>query len=197
MSRSATTVLMSSIAFANPNYYVNIGMAKPYAPDDFQKNWRSGYDIGAGIGFNVKPTLELQGELLYDNFQLNDNAYLGDVTTDDDLFASVMGGSISVFSLYANVKYLSHLKNNDTFTPYLLGGVGLASKMTGEKEVMTELLEYSDKEERVTTAAAAVGLGVEIVMGARTSFVIEGRFNILFTDETTVYFPLKLGIVIH
>jgi opacity protein-like surface antigen len=190
-------VLTTSLAFANPNYYANIGMSKPYAPENFQKNWRSGFNLGTGIGYNVKPTLELQGEFLYDNFQLDDNAFLGDVTTDDDIFASVMGGSVSILSLYVNAKFLSPLKTNDTITPYLIGGVGLVSKMTGEKEIMTELLEYIEPKESTTTAAAGLGIGVEIVMGARTSFVVEGRFNVLFTDETTVYFPLKLGIVIR
>lgn len=190
-------VLTTSLAFANPNYYANIGMSKPYAPENFQKNWRSGFNIGAGIGYNVKPTLEIQGELLYDNFQLDDYAFLGDIAEDDDPFASVMGGSVSILSLYVNAKFLSPLKTNDTITPYLIGGVGLVSKMTGEKEIMTELLEYIEPKESTTTAAAGLGIGVEIVMGARTSFVVEGRFNVLFTDETTVYFPLKLGIVIR
>ena len=62
---------------------------------------------------------------------------------------------------------------------------------------MTEDDMYTVPKESQTTAAAGMGLGLEIVMGTRTSFVVEGRFNVLFTDKTTVYFPLKLGIVIR
>ncbi len=191
-------LFLTATLFANPNYYVNIGMSKPYAPDEFQKNWRSGYNLGAGIGYNLKPRLELQGEFFFDNFQLDDNAFLGDITEDDDLFASVMGGSVSIVSFYANVKYLSPLEKSSTLTPYLIGGIGFASKMIGEMDVTTgELDPYTIEKETYAAAAAGIGLGVEIVMGARTSFVVEGRFNILFTDEATVYMPLKLGIVIR
>jgi hypothetical protein len=69
--------------------------------------------------------------------------------------------------------------------------------MIGEREVTTESEMFTVPQESQTALATGVGLGVEIVMGGRTSFVVEGRFNVLLTDETTVYFPLKLGIVIH
>lgn len=193
----AGVLVTTSLAIANPNYYANIGMSKPYAPDDFQKNWRSGYNLGAAVGYNVTSHLELQGEFFFDNFQLDDNAYLGDVAADDDLYASVTGGSVSILTVYANVKYLSPLQNKKTMTPYLIGGVGFASMITGEMDVATEIGEYTVAKDTQTALAAGVGLGVEILMGARTSFVIEGRFNILMTDETSVYLPLKLGIVIR
>ncbi len=190
-------LLTSTFLFANPNYYVNLGMSKPYAPDDFQKNWRSGFNLGAGLGYNLSPKFEVQAELFYDNFQLDDNAFLGDITKSNDPFASVLGGSTSIFTFFANAKILSPLKNNSSFTPYLIGGVGIASKSIGEMDITTEDMQFVIAKDSETTVSAGAGLGVEIVMGARTSFVIEGRFNALFTDETTVYLPVKLGIVIR
>ena len=191
------TFLATSSIFANPNYYANIGISKPFAPDDFQENWRSGFNVGLGLGYNLSPKFEIQGEFLYDTFQLDDNNFLNGITDANDVFSSVTGGEASLYGLYANFKYLSPLQKNTTLTPYMVGSLGLVSKNIAEMRVMTEDDMYTIPKESQTTAAVGMGLGLEIVMGNRTSFVVEGRFNVLFTDETTVYFPLKLGIVIR
>jgi len=184
-------------ALANPNYYANIGMSKPFAPEVFQEDWRAGFNIGTGIGYNFSPKFEIQGELLYDNFQLDDNSFLNGITDANDFYASVSGGTTSLIGLYANFKYLSPLKNKATLTPYIVGSLGIVNKSIAEFKVTTEEEMYTIPKESQTIPAAGMGLGVEFVMGKSTSFVVEGRFNVLLTDETTVYFPLKLGIVIR
>ena len=190
-------LLTCSFVVANPSYYATLGMSKPFAPDDFQKNWRAGFNIGAAIGYSFSSHLEVQGEFLYDNFPLDDLSYLGDFTDVNSFYASVSGGTASLLGFYANVKYLSPLQKDATLTPYLIGELGLGTLMIGEREVTTESEMFTVPQESQTALATGLGLGVEIVMGGRTSFVVEGRFNVLLTDETTVYFPLKLGIVIH
>ena len=64
-------------------------------------------------------------------------------------------------------------------------------------DVTTAETMYTIPKESLTALATGIGLGVEFFMGKRTYFVIEGRFNALLTDDTTVYFPLKLGIVVR
>ncbi|MBN1480904.1 outer membrane beta-barrel protein [candidate division KSB1 bacterium] len=202
MSRFAKIIVVMiitacSFVYANPNYYVNIGMSKPFAPDDFQNHWRSGFNVGLGLGYNFSPKFEIQGEFLYDNFQLDDIAFLNDITGNNDVYASVAGGGASLYAVYANFKYLSPIERNTSLTPYIVGSLGLAAQQIAEKKVTVEEGPYTIPKESQTSPGVGLGIGVEIVMGGRTSFVVEGRFNILFTDETTVYFPLKLGIVIR
>lgn len=192
-----TVIMCCSYAFANPNYYVNIGMSKPFAPDDFQNHWRSGFNVGLGLGHNFSPKFEIQGELLYDNFQLDDIAFLNNISDKNDLYASVAGGGTSLYAVYANFKYLSPLERNTFLTPYIVGCLGLAAQQIAEMKVTVEEGPYTISKESQAALAAGLGIGVEIVMGGRTSFVVEGRFNVLFTEKTTVYFPLKLGIVIR
>ena len=185
-----------ALVFAAPNYYANIGMSKPFAPEPFRNDWRSGFNLGAGIGFNVSPKFEIQGEVLYDFFQLDDNSYLKNIT-DNIAYASVSGGETSILTLSANFKYFSPISDDARVTPFLVGTVGAASKIISEKNINTEERQYTETKESNTIPAFGAGLGVEIEMGGNTYFVIEGRFNVLLTEETTVYMPLKLGIVIR
>ncbi|MBN1559475.1 hypothetical protein JW998_04450, partial [candidate division KSB1 bacterium] len=82
-------------------------------------------------------------------------------------------------------------------TPYLVAGLGIVAKNIGEMDVTTAEEMFTIAKESQTSVGAGIGIGVEILMGKRTYFVVEGRFNALLTDEATVYFPLKLGIVIR
>lgn len=189
-------VCLPALLVAGPNYYANIGMTKPFAPEPFRTDWRSGFNLGAGIGFNLSPKFEIQGEVLYDYLQLDDNSYLNNVT-DNIAYAAVSGGETSILSLSANFKYFSPINDQARAVPFLVGTLGVASKTINERRVTTADQQFVEPKETDTVPALGAGLGLEIEMGGNTYFVIEGRFNVLLTDKTTVYAPLKLGIVIR
>lgn len=188
--------LTPAVFAASPNYYVNIGMTKPFAPETFNTDWRSGFNLGAGLGFNVSPKFEIQGEILYDYLQLDDNSFLTDIA-DNMAYASVSGGETSILTASANLKYFSPIGEEARATPFLVGTFGFASKVIREKKINTEESSFTEPKVTENVPAVGAGLGLEIEMGENTYFVVEGRFNVLFTEETTVYLPLKLGIVIR
>ena len=188
---------LTSILSARPKYYFNIGMTKPFAPEDFLTNWRSGYQIGAGIGFMLGDRLEIIPGLYYSNFSLNDANFLsGYLNDDEEVFSSVTGGTTNIFDVSADLKYVVPTKSASKITPYLIGGVGFASHIVTEKNITTSTDPITEEKQSNQIACAGAGIGFEFIMGKNTYFVVEGRFNMLFTDETTVYAPIKLGIMI-
>ena len=187
--------LLPTFSPSAPRFYVNTGISNPYAPDTFTNHWRSGYNLGLGAGYPLSTNLEIIGQFHYDNFQLDDISYLKDIT-DSDLYASATGGSTWIAGFLADLKLYSPLSEKSTITPYLVGGLGLFTKTIQKIRITLEEGTYEETKESDMPFGAGLGLGAEILMGKRTYFIVEGRFNVLFTDETTVYMPIKLGISI-
>lgn len=203
MNKSIGRIIMAALAVfsasstAGTRYFVNTGISKPFSPAVFKDQWRSGYNLGAGIGFQLTPKFEIEGEFLLHQMQLDDNAYLRRVTLSDDLYSAVSGGTVSIMELSANMKYMVPSAKNNQVTPYLLVAVGIADKIISAKEVTTEDKSFTEPRETSLAPSAGLGMGFEIIMAKNTSLVIEGGFHFLFAQETTIYFPLKFGIVLH
>jgi hypothetical protein len=191
--------LIGTAAFADagPRYFFNTGMSKPFSPTDFRNQWRSGFNLGAGVGFQLAPKIEIEAEFLVHQMQLDDNAYLSNVTSSDDLYSAVTGGTTTIVDLSANFKYLVPSPSDNQITPYLLGVVGIADQITSKKDVTTQDLNYTEARESTVAPMAGLGLGFEIALSDNTSLVIEGSFHFLFAQETTIYFPFKFGIVLN
>lgn len=189
-------LLISASLMAGPKYYVNTGISKPFAPEKFSGNWRTGFEIGGGLGFMLSEKIEVVPGIHYNNFSLNDANFLDTYIGNDDIYSSVSGGAAHIFDLGIDFKYLVPTQNNHKVTPYLICGAGYAGHVISKKDIVIETGSDIDAKQSTQTGWAAGGIGFEIVMGKNTYFVVEGRFNILFTDETTVFAPIKFGILI-
>ena len=64
------------------------------------------------------------------------------------------------------------------------------------KEIITSAQTFTEEKQTAHKSWVGAGLGFEILMGGNTYFFLEGRFNLLFADESTVFAPLKFGIII-
>jgi hypothetical protein len=187
----------TAVLAARPRYFFNTGMTKPFSPTVFRNQWRSGFNLGAGIGFQLAPKFELEGEFLVHQMQLDDAAYLNNITSSDDLYSAVTGGTTTILDFSANMKYMVPSPSANQVTPYLLGVFGIADQITTKKDVTTQDLNFSEARESTLAPMAGLGLGFEIALSTNTSLVIEGGFHFLFAKETTIYFPLKFGIVLN
>jgi len=185
-------IVLSAALVAGPKFYVNTGISKPFAPESFLRNWRSGYEIGGGVGWMLKDNIEIIP------------SFLDDFIGDDAVYSSVSGGTTHIIDIGADIKWLVPAKNVSKVTPYVTGGLGYALYNVGEKEIITSAQTFTEEkqtahtEEKQTAHKSWVGagLGFEILMGGNTYFFLEGRFNLLFADESTVFAPLKFGIII-
>ncbi|MDZ7316038.1 MAG: hypothetical protein ONB24_07940 [candidate division KSB1 bacterium] len=188
------SLLFAVYGAAAPRYSVTLGMSKPFAPEELQRYWRSGFNLAAGIGVKLKPQLELQGELLYNRLELDDTAFLGNITSATDVYSSVSGGATSITELSARLKYFS--QSIKSTTPYLYLSLGGGLKVIAEKEVTTADRNYKEPRDSVFSPSTGIGLGAEVKMAKNSLLVVEGGFQLLWTDPTTVYLPLKIGVIV-
>ncbi len=189
-------IVLSAALVAGPKFYVNTGISKPFAPESFLRNWRSGYEIGGGVGWMLKDNIEIIPGLHYNNFAMNDASFLDDFIGDDAVYSSVSGGTTHIIDIGADIKWLVPAKSISKVTPYVTGGLGYALYNVGEKEIITSAQTFTEEKQTAHKSWVGAGLGFEILMGGNTYFFLEGRFNLLFADESTVFAPLKFGIII-
>ncbi len=192
----AGCLLLVTIAVAQPNYYFNTAIVKPFAPDDVQKYYLTGGDVGVGMGWNLSEKFELGASFAYEFFSLDDNTYLTD-QVGNDAYASVGDGDMNVMALMADARILSPHPEKEHIVPFIVGSVGLARRFIAEKELMTadEIRMIAAEEDIVP--AAGIGIGATIDLGDKTAFFVELRAMALFTDEITAYVPLKFGMSIR
>jgi hypothetical protein len=101
--------------------YINTGFSIPSAPDNFSDYWKTGFNIGGGIGFPIIPNLRFQVDLEYNSFAINKDAFDNDfIYGGTDI--SISGGTASILTAAANLKALISTGSSSK-TPYFIGGV--------------------------------------------------------------------------
>ncbi len=189
---------------AKMSYYAGVGMTKNYAPEDFNKYWREGFNIDAGIGRQIAPRIELQGKITFNSFDLNATNYVdyGDLsisTIKDSLgYKTANGGQTTILSFMLNTKVLFPPKKASKAIPYFTAGIGYSRLHFKEITVQSsiDIQDVPSNTENVLTTG--IGIGFDIDVTKRTDLFLEGRFDILLTEnKSTVIFPVKFGVAIR
>jgi len=199
---SATLVFAQD--YSKMNYYAGVGITKNYAPEDFNKYWREGFNIDAGIGRDIASRIELQGKLTFNSFDLNTTNYvdygnLSVPTIYDTLgYKTANGGQATMLSFMINAKLLFPPKRSSKAVPYFIAGIGYSRLHFEQIDVQSSMdtkIVPASTENVLTTG---IGIGFDIDVTKRTDLYLEGRFDVLFTEnESTVVFPIKFGVAIH
>lgn len=193
----ATTQLANSqVHFGFQATGANINVPKPL-------NEIYGFGYGGGVHMDVSlPVLlafRLQGD--YVRFSADQGKYqqllsslVGGSAAND---FSIDGGSISVWSVFANVK--STILPLPVISPYLTGGAGVANLSAADATV-----KYQNQPVQggtipgikgETNFSANVGAGVDLKLGIE--LYIEARYTWIFTSgETSTYIPVSIGITL-
>ena len=178
-------------------YSFYTGFSKPASPADFQKSWRSGYFLGAGLGKPIASRLQAHLYLDYSNFALDDRNYM----QSRELISAetvIEGGMASITALFVDVKLLYPTPRLSKVTPYLVAGGGWFHLYHEEITVFSGAGDSRIAGFSEDAFGAGFGFGFNVFVEGITSLFAEVRFNVGLTeDETTVVLPIKLGFSIH
>ena len=106
-------------------YQISSGFSNPISPDNFDTNWKTGYNIGLGIDYALDDHFQLSSSLQFDRFGL-------DLKNRDVVIFEQSGivapplvdyGDANAITLMLNIKY-SPFKGQ-VVVPYVTGGLGL------------------------------------------------------------------------
>ncbi len=190
-------LLMFAVTPASANdfrYLFNAGVSYPLAPGAFNDNWQIGFNLGLGLERRIDGPWYWQISFDYNNFGIEEEQYTKWAGYYEPGL-SVDGGTTSIIVVGANLKrMMTRARSGEA--PYLIGGVGLyrfqlADGYFATRDTSINIVSYSEN-----SVGANIGAGVDVRIGARTSFYLEARYFIGFTsDEATQHVPFRVGII--
>jgi hypothetical protein len=175
-------------------YLFNTGVSYPLAPKVFSENWKIGFNLGIGIERQLSGPWSGQLYFDYNNFEIGDEQFTKFLGFNEPGL-SINGGTASILAVSANVKYLMGRARSGE-APYLIGGFGLYRFTVGDGSFATTDTTVIILSSYENTIGSNIGVGIDVRIGARTSFYIEGRYFLGFTNgNSTHHIPLRVGII--
>jgi opacity protein-like surface antigen len=176
-----------------PSFFVNAGFSIPSAPDEFSDYWKTGFNIGGGIGHSLTPNVQFQGIVEYNSFGFDGDKLLEDYGYGGTGI-SVSGGTASIVTASANLKTLLSAGKSSS-TPYFIGSLSFFRLSTSDATVSYMGMSETVDGDSETAAGVAFGAGINIEMNPNMNLFIEGKYGVGFTEnESTQYLPLKVGL---
>jgi opacity protein-like surface antigen len=174
--------------------YLNSGLALPSAPNEFSSYWKTGFNIGGGVGFPITNNVKFVGSILYGRFGFD-----GEKLMTDNGFGGyglqINGGEASILMLSAGYKIkLTNTPNR--VVPFICADAGLfrisTSNATMSYQGQTETVTADGGETKLGFDA---GAGLNINLTPRTDLVLGAKIVIGLTKgQSTSYFPILIGL---
>jgi opacity protein-like surface antigen len=173
--------------------FINTGFSIPTAPDEFSDYWKTGFNIGGGIGFPIIRNLRFQVDLEYNSFAFDEDTFIDDLSYGGTGI-SISGGTASILTAAVNLKALIPTGSYSK-TPYLIGGVSFFALSISDGTVRYEQYTRTIGGDSDPAIGLSLGAGISFVMNPNMNIFIEARYGIGFTeDEDTQYIPFKVGL---
>jgi opacity protein-like surface antigen len=171
------------------------GISFPSQPAIFNDYWRFGYNIGGGFSQRFTPVFSAGLLLNYSSFPFSDDKFLRDLGIEGS-GVEVDGGSTTIITVTAFAK-ARFTDSYNKLAPYLQGGIGYLLLTSGEMNLSYGYQSETIESESETALSLLFGGGLEIPISLNKYFFIELNYCLGFTkEEQTVYFPLKIGLVL-
>ena len=172
------------------------GISIPYLPEEYRTYWKTGYNIGGGIGYSLDPgsigygsvfvTVEY-GRTNFDGKKYNDSLkVLHPMDT-------AIGGPVKLVNLMLNFKG-SFSSTKKTIAPYFLMGVGFMYYSVGEIYVSpdTSLIVAGINKGAVSWS---FGVGIEVPVGESARVFVQAKSLLGVSDPTRQNFPITAGLL--
>jgi opacity protein-like surface antigen len=173
--------------------FINTGFSIPSAPNEFSDYWKTGFNIGGGIGFPIIRNLRFQVDLEYNSFAFDEDTFIDDLSYGGTGI-SISGGTASILTAAVNLKALIPTGSYSK-TPYLIGGVSFFALSISDGTVRYEQYTRTIGGDSDPAIGLSLGAGISFVMNPNMNIFIEARYGIGFTeDEDTQYIPFKVGL---
>jgi len=178
-------------------YYINSGLSIPSAPDGFSDWYKVGFNFGGGISYPLTDVFSLRGYYAFNSFKFDEDPFLEDFGLSG-LGIEIDGGSFTIIQGTANLKISLPTSPDSKANPYFTGGIGFMRSSIGDITATFVGGSLSQDGDSETAFSIDFGAGLDITINGKTALFFEGTYTIGFTeDESTQYFPIRIGIIFH
>jgi opacity protein-like surface antigen len=179
--------------YDHPTYYVNTGLAVPSTPTEFSDYWKTGFNIGGGVGFPISENASFIGNLLYSRFGFDGEKFMAD-NGFGGYGLEIDGGNANIITISGDFRFVLGSKPNKV-TPYLTGGAGLFRISINEATMSYQGQSETVRSSTETKVGLNMGAGLNIALTPQTSLQLGVKYVLGFTKgENTGYFPLQIGL---
>jgi opacity protein-like surface antigen len=175
-------------------YYLNVGAGIPAAPSNFTTNWNIGYGIGAGVSYEIRPSVDLQLLWQYHRFGFDEDGARNGVDVPQAIIG-IDGAEAEIFTGMLNVIYDYTLPGVPTST-YVSIGAGFFHSALSDFTVATANDSFFFNQRSKSTAGVNGALGIRHSLSDNTSLYAEAKFvTSLFVNRRNQYFPISVGVI--
>ncbi len=177
-----------------PEYHLAIGMSTPTKPNNFSENWKTGYDLRAGLGLQISNFFSIVANFDLYSFPFDEGVF--------DQFYGLSGYTLidsptwKSYSATLNLKYAFEAEFSK-LRPYLTGGGGFYGDNLKDWRIRNPNdFEETIEGEKADVMGATFGVGIQLTTTKRIDLFLEGRFTTGFTDlNSTQNFAFIGGII--
>ena len=169
------------------------GLSFPSQPNLFSDYWKTGFNVGAGLGYKLSTAVSIDGTFEYNNFAFDDEGLLNDLGATG-YGITIQGGSATIFSVIGSLK-ANLIPPPKPVSPYFLVGIGLFSLSTSDITISTPYGSEKKKGDSESAFTIVFGVGLDIRANETTTVFIQVADGVGFTKgQNTSYVPLKAGL---
>lgn len=177
-----------------PHFYVNIGMGIPSSPNEFSDYWKTGLNIGGGIGYPASKNLDIIAMFNYSSFSFNGEKFINDAGYGGYGF-EIDGGTASFLTLNVDLK-VALASGDASVRPFIVGGACLFKMSIKDATVRLQGQSETVAGDDETKLGISIGAGFDVMLNQQMSLYLAARYAVGFTeDESTTYFPLNIGLM--
>lgn len=178
-------------------FYVGGGAGVPSGPTGFKDQWKPGFHLSGGVGYNVMPILKVIGRLEYHAFQYDADVFAEYFGVPSVITDQIEGATYSTIMLGADGCLGLNLPGFPV-QPYGILGGGVAFTRISDLKFAGETVMKGVSETKPYLNLAA---GVELPMGPMMKLFVQGKFVMVMYDskssisgETATFVPITVGI---
>ncbi len=174
--------------------YIDVGAGIPANPANFTQNWKTGYGIGGGGSYEIRPSVKLQLYGQYYRFSFDEDGARENVNVPEAI-TGVDGAEAEIFTAMLNAIYEYRLPGVPTLT-YASVGAGFFRSVRSDFTVTTAEESFTFDQRSESTLGVNGAVGLRHALSNSLSVYAEAKFvTSFFVNRRTQYFPLSVGII--
>lgn len=192
----ALSVVSTHASLAREGFYVELsgGGSFPVAQESFAEAWKTGYNLGGGIGYALNSTFSLTASALYNRFEFDEQGAIEFM----DAAGAVGDGTANILTVSGSVQ-ISY-RSDRTVSPYAIVGAGVS-------QLQLDTFGFYDSQGNWIGSIGgtdefvfsfSLGLGADMRAGERVVVFLQGQCVVTTPEQgSIIYLPITLGLRVH
>lgn len=164
-------------------------------PEPLKSVYGTGYGGGAHLDINLPMVFGIRVAADYTTYAPDNDKFrsvLGNLSGHASSDFEIDGGRFNIFSLSANAKFGLP---TPVLSPYLTGGVGIASITTSDLTVKYQGTPFPSVPGSSSGTKTSLNIGAGVELNLVLTLYLEAKYTVIFTEgESSSFVPVSLGV---